>query len=153
MRLDILLGRSPIFAALDEADMTSLTEAFLEGTHRAGHVFIHEGNRGDDVFLVLEGEIVVSRHGAELNRLRPGALFGLMALVDAGTRGATCRAIEECRVARLSHAQINELQARSPALELAFQRAIARQLAGDFRHQIALIRQQVGQFGAKLLKK
>ena len=152
MRLETLLGRSPILAALDKADITALADAFLEGTHRAGHVFIHEGGRGDDVFLVLKGEVAVLRHGAEINRLRPGALFGLMALVDAGMRSATCRAVDECRVARLSRAQTVELQARSPALELAFQRAVVKQLATDFRHQIALIRGRVGEFGAKLHK-
>jgi CRP/FNR family transcriptional regulator, cyclic AMP receptor protein len=153
MRLDLLLRRSPALSTLTDGDIASLTEAFLEGTHRAGHVFIHEGAQGDDVFLLVAGEVAVLRRGVEINRLRPGALFGLMSLIDSGPRGATCRAVGECRVARLHRAQITALQEQSAALALAFQRAIAKQLAADFRHLNALIREQVGEFGAELLKK
>lgn len=153
MQLELLLRRSPALRDLGDEDVALLVAELIEGTHRAGHLFIQEGTHGDEVFLLVEGEVAVLRGGNELHRLRPGALFGLVAHVDEGVRGATCRAVGECRVARMSRQRLEDLQERSPALALAVQRSVVRQLAADFRHLNGLIRDKVGEFGARLLKK
>jgi CRP/FNR family transcriptional regulator len=153
MSLEMLLRRSPLFAALDDDELARLAGAFRVGEHRAGHVFIREGEAGDDVYLVMAGEVVVLRRGTEINRLRPGALFGLMALVDRGPRAATCRADDVCRVAHLPRERAEQLLHDSAKAALAFQRAVAKQLANDFRALNAVIRKHVGETGAAVMKR
>ena len=147
-----LLRRAPAFAALSDGDLGALGEAFRAAEYPAGHTFLREGERGETVFLVVQGEVVVLRAGAEINRMRPGQLFGLMALVDGGPRSATARAADTVWVAKLSTADASTLAGGSPAVALAFQRAIARQLARDFRHLDALLRQRLGDFGHRRVK-
>ena len=154
MSLEQLLARSRTLAALSQPDLARLAGAFTLREYPDGHVFIREGDSGDEVFLLVGGEIQVLRRGAEMNRMRPGALFGLMALVDAGPRSATCRGDGSCQVATLSRADSEALFQRAPAIALAFQRAVAKQLAQDFRHLNELLRQHLGaaQTGAAMLK-
>ena len=147
-----LLRRSPAFAALADDDLAALAEAFRAAEYPAGHTFLRQGERGDAVFLVVQGEVEVLRAGVEINRMRPGQLFGLMALVDGGPRSVTARAADTVWVAKLSTAEAQALFAASPTVELACQRAIARQLARDFRHLDALLRQRLGDLGHRRVK-
>ena len=43
---------------------------------------IKEGEPGDALFVILEGEAVVHQNGVELDRVSEGAYFGEMAILD-----------------------------------------------------------------------
>jgi len=58
----------------------------------AGAVLVAEGDPGTDVFVVLEGKALVTRHGEPLASLGPGDLFAEMAGLDNGVRTATVTA-------------------------------------------------------------
>jgi CRP-like cAMP-binding protein len=65
----------------------------------AGVDLVREGEPGDALFVILEGEAVVHQNGAELNRVGPGAYFGELAILDGGTRSATVVAHTDVKVA------------------------------------------------------
>jgi CRP-like cAMP-binding protein len=125
------------FRDLGPADQTALAAALLVHEHDAGHVFVREGERADSVFLVISGEIEVGRdHGGSwegLNRLSAGELFGLVALVDAGPRSATCRAATPAVVGSMPRNVFSLLFNAHAPISLAFQQALCAQLARDFR--------------------
>lgn len=131
-----LLRRSPVFSRLDEAQLDTLARAFAVDEYAEGHVFIREGERDRALYLLVQGEVEVTHRGVlrELTRLRPGALFGLMALLDESPRSATCRAASDCKVATLPQDAVARLLADAAPLACAFERAVAAQLAKDFRH-------------------
>lgn len=117
-------------------------------TYDAGHTFIREGKRGDTAFLVFDGEIVVTheRHGAtvELNRLGAGSFFGLLALVDDEPRSATVRSVGKVTVGMLPHSAFVLLFNAHAPIAFALQRALAEQLAHDFRNLDARLREARG---------
>ena len=69
----------------------------LEETHEDGEVIFKEGNSGDWVYVVLSGAVEVSKavNGTRfvLSILKPGEVFGELALIGAVKRTATTRAI------------------------------------------------------------
>lgn len=69
----------------------------LEETYEDGEVIFKEGNSGDWVYVVLSGAVEVSKavDGARfvLSMLKPGEVFGELALIGAVKRTATTRAI------------------------------------------------------------
>ena len=47
-----------------------------------------EGDPGGDLFIVLQGQVVVEAGGMGITTLAPGGQFGEMGLVDAAPRSA-----------------------------------------------------------------
>jgi hypothetical protein len=60
---------------------------------------VEQGAPGDDLYLVLDGVLVVEIEGEEVAEIGPGAIVGEKALLEGGTRTATIRARTRCRVA------------------------------------------------------
>ena len=60
---------------------------------------VEQGASGDELYLVLDGILVVDIDGEEVAEIGPGALVGEKALLEGGTRTATLRARTRCRVA------------------------------------------------------
>jgi CRP-like cAMP-binding protein len=65
----------------------------------AGTDLVREGEPGDALFVILDGEAVVRREGTELNRVGPGAYFGELAVLDGEPRSATVTAETDVKVA------------------------------------------------------
>jgi hypothetical protein len=83
-----------------------LQESIMRGDkkpeiHRVkeGKTLVEQGSVGDDLYLLLNGVLVVEVDGEKLAELGPGAVFGERAALEGGTRTATLRAVTECKVA------------------------------------------------------
>jgi hypothetical protein len=64
-----------------------------------GEHLVRCGEPGDEVFLLLDGVLVVVIDDEEWAELGPGAIVGERAVLEGGTRRATLRAVTACRVA------------------------------------------------------
>ena len=60
---------------------------------------VEQGAPGDELYLVLDGVLVVEIDGEEVAEIGPGAIVGEKALLEGGTRTATIRARTRTRVA------------------------------------------------------
>jgi len=65
----------------------------------AGVELVREGEPGDALFVIIEGEAVVHQGGVELSRVGPGAYFGELAILDGEPRSATVVAATDVKVA------------------------------------------------------
>jgi CRP-like cAMP-binding protein len=95
----------------------------------AGIELIKEGEPGDALFVILEGEAIVQQGSVEVNRVGLGAYFGEMAILDGEPRSATVIAATDVKVAvigiRMFRTMLREFS------DLAEQLLIA--LAGQLR--------------------
>jgi hypothetical protein len=73
----------------------------------AGQVLVRQGERGTDIYLVLDGVIRVEREGEWLAEYGPGALLGERAHLEGGTRTSTLVAVTACRVASVDATQFD----------------------------------------------
>jgi hypothetical protein len=95
-----------VVAAVESALERSLSGAIMDGqakpalsTLATGEELVRQGERGTDVFLILDGIFVVERDGEEIAEIGPGAVVGERAGQSDGTRTATLRARTRARVA------------------------------------------------------
>lgn len=84
----------------------------------AGSVIMREGDHGEEMFVVLEGELLITRNGKRIDRLGPGMILGEMAMIDDRPRSATATTNSPCSLIRLDRAGFRSLVARSPEFAL-----------------------------------
>jgi CRP/FNR family transcriptional regulator, cyclic AMP receptor protein len=86
-----LLRNVAIFKDLDDGELARVAEVCKEQTFNLGEYVFREGESGNRLYLIVEGEVRISRvvpgSGEEaLAVLKPGALFGEMAVFDRSER-------------------------------------------------------------------
>ncbi len=86
-----LLKQAAIFQDLDDGELARVAEVCREQKFAVGQHVFKEGEPGNRLFLILDGEVRISRtipgSGEEaLAVLKPGACFGEMAIFDRSER-------------------------------------------------------------------
>ena len=102
----------------------------------AGAVLFREGDEGDTMFAVVEGEIELSHHGTFVELVSSGGILGEMALIDAASRSATATAVTPARVVPVDHKQFTFLVHEHPTFALKVMTIMAERLrrANDAGH-------------------
>lgn len=92
------LARAPLFRGLSRDDLITLAKVTEDLEVAAGKVLAREGHIGQEFFVIVEGEVSVSRDGEEVRTLGPGDFFGEIALIwDSPRRTATVTATKPLR--------------------------------------------------------
>ena len=86
-----LLRNVSIFRDLDSGELARVAEVCREQEFVSGEYIFREGESGNRLYLIVEGEVRISREvpgsGEEaLAVLKPGSLFGEMAVFDRSER-------------------------------------------------------------------
>jgi hypothetical protein len=81
----------------------------------AGEALVRQGEEGSEMFLLLDGVLVVEVDGEPVTELGPGAVLGERAVLEGGVRTSSLIAVTRCRVAAVSA----DLLERSALEELA----------------------------------
>jgi CRP/FNR family transcriptional regulator len=113
MKID-LIRRVPLFATLSEEEFKSLEPIFQVKNFRKNQIVFLEEETGNYMYIVLAGKVKVTKAtpaGKEtiLAIHQAGDFFGEMALLDGKTSPATVCAMEDCRIATISHADFQRL--------------------------------------------
>jgi CRP-like cAMP-binding protein len=94
---DRLVG-VPWFAACTEEQLQAVVR-LAERLHiDAGEVILREGRLGRELFVILEGSVVVTRAGRVVNEWGAGDYFGELAAIEGAPRTATVTATTDLDV-------------------------------------------------------
>jgi CRP/FNR family cyclic AMP-dependent transcriptional regulator len=118
-----------ILGELEDADLQWLIDAGTVRAIDAGTPVISEGDALDDLFIVIDGEFVVSTAGSELARLSSGEVMGEMSLLDSRPPNATVTAGRDSTVFSIPQAALRSKLAGDPGFAAHFYRAICTFLA------------------------
>jgi diguanylate cyclase (GGDEF)-like protein len=95
-----VLINSPLFSALSELEFNAVI-AFMERSHfKAGERIFNEGDRGEDMFVLLSGSLIAEKRQSDGTQRRlfdiiPGSFFGEMSIVMNEPRSVTITAKED----------------------------------------------------------
>jgi CRP/FNR family transcriptional regulator, cyclic AMP receptor protein len=128
-----VLHRSPLFAALDEEASNSLLKSMVEISLGRGDALFHEGDPGDQLYVVVEGKIKLGRSSGDGREnltavLGPGEMFGELSLFDPGPRTSTATALTTTRLLALGHTELQPWLSARPEVARSLLRAMARRL-------------------------
>jgi CRP/FNR family transcriptional regulator, cyclic AMP receptor protein len=123
------LKRSPLFEDLSKGELAQLARQSEDIELPAGKVLCSEGDTAREFFVIVDGEVEVTRNGRPLATRGPGDLIGEIALLADVPRTATVTAKTPLRVFVLTAQAFQQLVEGSPDVERKVLRALARRVA------------------------
>lgn len=131
------LRRYSLFGGLIDAQLDTLVGRIRTEEFAAGAEILRQGERGDRLYCLVEGEVEVRRDGRALVRLGPGETIGEMELIDMQPRSATVVALTPCLLYGLALRDILALQREDlPSFTLVIMN-LARDLSRRLRRMDA----------------
>jgi hypothetical protein len=129
----IVMRSVPIFATLEPEELATLARASTEDFYQPGEILCVEGETGNEVFILLAGEVEISRREGEAERIigteRAGGMIGEMAVLDPAPRSATVTAGRMgARVLRLNGDAFRNALNDDPAIAIKVTQILARRL-------------------------
>lgn len=124
---------APLFAALDDEAAAALRASMHQVRLRRGALLFAEGAAGDQLFVVVEGKLKLSRAAADgreniLAVLGPGEMFGELSLFDPGPRTSSAVAVTDADLLSLGHDALRPWLTGRPEVAAALLGALARRL-------------------------
>lgn len=122
------LGRVPLFAGLSKKELTQLARMSDDVEVDEGHVLCREGQTGREFFVIVDGDVEVTRKGKAVRRRGGDDFFGEIALLEDIPRTATVKAKTPLRLFVLTRRDFRHLVETSPSVERKVMQSLARRL-------------------------
>ena len=94
----------------------------------AGQTVFNEGDTGNTMYVVVEGDVELLVKGKLVESLGPGGVLGEMALLDNVPRSASAIAKTACRLVEINEKRFKFLVQQTPNFALQLMRVIADRL-------------------------
>jgi CRP/FNR family transcriptional regulator, cyclic AMP receptor protein len=118
------LGRCPFFAGLSRRELVEIAKVTEDMEVDEGKALTREGESGREFFVIIEGEVSVTKDGSEIRKLGPGDFFGEIALLEDTPRTATVTATMPLRFFVLTRQSFRSLLAQQPEIEQQVTKAL-----------------------------
>jgi CRP-like cAMP-binding protein len=124
-----------IFGQLSDGDVGWLAKTGRRQYARAGTALIREGVPVDALYIVLQGELLVTqgKQTRKIARLGIGEVVGEMSFIDARLPSATVTAASDSVVCAVAKARLEQELAANTAFAARFYRALATLLSDRVR--------------------
>ncbi len=140
------LKKTELFSELEKAGLNSICNIAHEVTHPADHTIFEEGDEGDSLYLLVDGEISIIKAETEvLSFKEKGYCFGEVALIDDKPRSATIKTVTVTRLLRITRYDFYQALAREPLIGRGIFRVLNNKIRHDLEIQMSAIRKEIAQ--------
>jgi CRP/FNR family cyclic AMP-dependent transcriptional regulator len=129
---DLLATVEP-FSGLEPRELQQVAQVAVPRSFERGEVIFREGDSGDTCYVVRGGRVSIQREHMDgrtltLAELRPGAIFGELAMFGRETRSATAEALEPTALLAILSGDVQRVIQSSPEIALKMLGAMADRL-------------------------
>ena len=128
-----------IFQGLTTYDVGVLVTVMYRRAYEAGEVICPEHEIGKALFIIMDGEVVISRKAGLLKeekvitRMKSGDFFGEMSLLEEKPRSGTAKAMSNCDIYIIYKANFDGMVEKKPRIGVQVIRNIAVVISGRLR--------------------
>jgi CRP-like cAMP-binding protein len=97
-------------------------------TFLAGQTIFEEGDPGDVMYVVQEGEVNIMIHNQLIETVGPGGIVGEMGLIDSTARSGTVIAKTDCKLVPLDETRFKIYVHNTPFFAIQVMRVMADRL-------------------------
>jgi CRP-like cAMP-binding protein/tetratricopeptide (TPR) repeat protein len=108
------LASTPLFAGMPSDALQALVENLQLVSLLSGEPLFHQGDPGDALYVIVEGELSVQGEGpprVEMSRLGPGSFLGEVALMTDQPRSATVVCLQDAELLRIDRHTLSRVLA------------------------------------------
>lgn len=114
-----LLRQTELFGQLGQTDQVLIAREMHQASFQAGQTIFSRGDRGEDIYLVVEGRVRLSVMKADgrtvsFRHACQGSIFGEIAALDRGARTADATALTRVVAKTLSMRSLDRLTRTNP---------------------------------------
>lgn len=125
----VRLRAMALFGPLSDEELEATQARGSLRTVEPGEVLVREGDRADNVYVVLSGKAQVELHGVEVGPVvEPGECVGELAVLDEAPRAATVTALTRMSLLSFTAETFAEILDELPALREEVIRALTRRM-------------------------
>jgi CRP-like cAMP-binding protein len=122
------LAKVEMFQHFSRKHLERIASAGDQVTLPAGTKLFQQDQSGSDAYIVLTGDVTISRNGKTVVTLGPGQLLGELSLLDQGPRTASATCATECEVLVISRPRFLALVDDLPELQRPLFASLANRL-------------------------
>jgi CRP/FNR family transcriptional regulator, cyclic AMP receptor protein len=126
-----LLKRVPLFAGCSKAELRELARSTDEVDLREGYILVREGRPGREFFVLVDGDVKVTKNGRKIAELSGGDWFGEIALLTKVPRTATVTATSPVRALVLTDRSFRRLVETMPSIAVKVLASVGERLEHD----------------------
>ena len=121
----------PLFANLDRHELDELGLLATELAFGPGKVLFRQGDRAQEMFIVVEGTLVVTRDDVYIADIGPGGFAGEMALLTDCPRNATVTTKSDVRLLHIEARSLQTLLESVPQIAVKMLPVVAGRAAAN----------------------
>lgn len=99
--------------------------------YQAGDIIFSQGDTGENMYDVVDGEVVLSRDGHEIARLKNGEIFGETGLINNEAHSVTATVLVDSKIAKISRRRFMFMVDETPGFALDIMRVLAQRLSKE----------------------
>lgn len=124
----LFLKESTFFSGLTINELFHIARITRELEIQKNKKILTEGEIGDELFIIAEGEVEIYTRGKVLERLGRGNCVGELSIIDTEPRSASARAITKTRILLIKRADFLLTLKENPAISINIMQVITHRL-------------------------
>ena len=140
------LQQTELFSELPVTELKAICQIASEVTYPADATLFEEGDEGDSLYLMVDGEVSIIKAGTEvLFFSEKGYCLGEIALIDNKPRSATVKTVKSTQFLRITRHDFYNAMAREPRIGSGMFRVLNDKIRHDLEIQMSAIRKEIAQ--------
>lgn len=140
------LKKTELFAELPETELKSICQIASEVAYPADATLFEEGDEGDSLYLIVNGEVSIIKAGTEVLFFNEkGYCLGEIALIDNKPRSATVKTVTSTQFLRITRHDFYNAMMREPRIGSGMFRVLNDKIRRDLEIQMSAIRKEIAQ--------
>jgi CRP/FNR family cyclic AMP-dependent transcriptional regulator len=128
------LRKVPMLAGLDSKELDEVISISTDLNVPADRVLITEGSNAQEMIIVVDGNLEVTRDGQHVANIGPGGFAGELALLTDSRRNATVAATTDSRVLHVRGGAFDVLLKRVPLIAVKMLPVVAARVYDSDDH-------------------
>ena len=140
------LQQTELFSELPETELKSICQIASEVAYPADATLFEEGDEGDSLYLIVNGEVSIIKAGTEVLFFNEkGYCLGEIALIDNKPRSATVKTVKSTQFLRITRHDFYNAMRREPRIGSGMFRVLNDKIRRDLEIQMSAIRKEIAQ--------